>query len=223
MALLSAKKHQKKALLALCTLGITLMSASHGQLILATGIGVGTMWGVYHCPQWYKWINWQFLRQSLPRNHRNLVLAVASGGTATLITYFGTLVWTEAENRWLVIAILLQGLGTSALLGWLLLQGWTKTKNELKTSFEIFVGDLTAPDPLKRLIAVRSLSHLLENADIMDHQKEQVEEYFSLMVTTEPEIKVRSALLEALQTTKQSQILLQPLKQSQSVQISVLE
>lgn len=43
------------------------------------------------------------------------------------------------------------------------------------------------------------------------------------MVTTEPEIKVRSALLEALQTTKQSQILLQPLKQSQSVQISVLE
>jgi hypothetical protein len=223
IAFLSAKKNQKTVLFALCTLGLTLMSASHGKLILATGMGVGTMWGVYHWPKWRKGLNWPLLQQSLQGNNRNLVLAVASGGIATLLTYIAALAWTETENRWLVMAILLQSLGTSALLGWLLLQGWNQKKNQLKTSFETLVRDLTASDPLKRLIAIRSLSHLQENAPLTEHQKEQLQEYFTLMVTSEPEIKVRLALLEALQQTKQSQILLQPIKQKESAQISVLE
>lgn len=199
------------------------MSVSHGKLILATGMGVGTMWGVYHWPKWRKWINWQVLQKSVQGNNRNLVLAVASGGIATLITYIVALAWTETENRWLVMATLLQSLGTSALLGWLILQGWSQKNNQLKTSFETLVKDLTASDPLKRLIAIRSLIHLQKNSHLTDYQKEQLHEYFTLMVTTEPETKVRQALLDALQQAKQSQILLQPMKQKESSKISVLE
>lgn len=221
--LLSRKKTQKMALWMLVSLGVTVMSAGHGKLVLATGMGMGTMWLAYQRHHWGKWSHLLLLKPYLKGYNQKLVLAVLSGGTVTLITYLGILALSESENRGLVLLSLLQTVGTSTLFGWMIWKSSKQPHYSLKPSYETLIRDLTTSESLKRLITVRSLLHLWEQGQLSELQQTHLEDYFTLMLSSETEIKIRLVLLEGLKQMKQDKIPLQPIKQRESSKIYLAE
>lgn len=195
------------------SLAVSVMWAWDWQLVLATGMGIGGMSLVYVLPQQqWRWQQWRLLLQGLSGK---MLLAVGVGGMTTLSTYVITMIWAESENRGLAIASIAQGLGTAGILGLLIWQVAIAHQPQANAPHERWLNDLTANEPLKRLMAVRQLSQRADHQDLSKVQFQQLVEYFTLMLTQETEPTIRQALFDALQAWQQSsspQSLLQPLK-----------
>ena len=182
------------SLLAIVTLWIW-----NWQLFLATGIGISVMVLVYLAHDW----NWQaplfMLRQFLNGPHRQLILAVSSGCLATLTAYIAASVWTNSQSGWVAAGAILQGLvtiGILFLLLWNLLQHQVNSDRKL---FTCLLADLTAVDPLKRLIAVRQLSHLAIDPACQPNDRVTITDSFRLLLERESEVVVQDAVWEGLQ------------------------
>ncbi|MBF1999292.1 MAG: hypothetical protein IGS38_01050 [Synechococcales cyanobacterium M58_A2018_015] len=196
----------------LAGVGLWLLLAWNWPLVLALAIGLLTTVLVYLRQQGQLklpifseplWQNrWQRLWQ---RSNRALTLSLGAGGLALLCTYGATAIWRESDHVWLATAIILEGLGILAILLLLVRQslvgGATTQPDWLNQTVQQQLSNLSDPDPLKRLIAVRQLTAAsLRSPAILPLPAAQLAECFRLQLNRETEPLVCHALLEGLQT-----------------------
>lgn len=180
------------------------------RLCLATGSGIGIMLLVAGMQQrsWQK--SWIQIHHHLKGMNRPIVLALASGGVASLSTYMAAAIWRDASSPWLATGAILQGAGTFSvlvLLVWLILQRQLQVETD---HFQRLVSDLTAADHLKRLIAIRQLIHLCQTARLEPTQRRMVGEYLQLLLHQEQEAVIQNAALDGLQVLSQTSTTLSP-------------
>lgn len=161
-------------------------------LVLATLTGLLSMLVAYWAQQ-YRWQSevWQ---KFWSRSNRQLTLSVLLGGIATIATYIATMVWLAAENGWLAMGTILQGLGTLAI-GGLLLAQWKRSPqpvNEMQ-----MLSRLSTEDALDRLIAIRQVA-LWAKTETPTLQA-QVADCFRLMLQRESDPILQTALMDGLQ------------------------
>ena len=178
--------------------GTLILVVGNWKLLLATNAGVGIMFVVYqwHGEKWQQY--WLQCRKLLLSSNGKFTVAVGSGGIVAVTTYMAAAIWADMENRWLAAGTILQGLisvTTLGLLGW---QIFSQQFNQDEVKFEELLLGLTATSPLKRLMAVRHLSDLVEDSNLNSREKEQIEEYFQLMLKVESEPMIRQVLQESL-------------------------
>ncbi|MBE9188477.1 hypothetical protein IQ270_28550 [Microcoleus sp. LEGE 07076] len=211
---------RSKGWVALVTLG-AVWGLWNSQLLFSTGVGIAAMILVYRG----KSREWQLLRSLVEQfwesPNRRFVLAVGSGGIATLGAYMSLAIWADSESHWMAVSAILQNLGTIAIAGLLLQQAlsWGVSKDE--AALDRILADLTDADPVKRLIAVRQMTDLVNNSGFGRRSSvksllakpaprgtwprktialTRAAECFRLMLSREPEALVRNAILEGLQT-----------------------
>ncbi len=197
------------------------------QLVLAVGSGLLIMLLVYWLQQWRSPALqrlWQQLWQRLwNRANRQLSLAAVSGGITALGIYAASMIWTYAQDRWLATGMILQGLGTLSVLALLVRQS-TQTATDpaqphAQPNINSTFADLAHPDPVRRLIAVRTATHWATHRqsakqDATQYAKQDVKqdaadlglmnpmqlaECFRLMLHQETEPTLRSALVEGVE------------------------
>ena len=193
------KRFQKMGLWLLGSTGITLMLGWNWKLVLATLTGIGFMVLVYRIQGWNWQRRWYYWREFIKGSHGKLTIAVGSGSLAVISSYIAISLWSEAENHWLALGLILQGLGTFLTLG---LLGWhifDFHKKQPINQYHQWTLALTDTDVLKRLIAVRNLEDLLEKQKLNATQTQQLWDYFRLMLTKETEAVVRQAVLQCCQ------------------------
>lgn len=199
----------------LCLVLLVLLWIWNRTLVLSGGMGL-TAFVLVYLVQQGQWqlpqVNWQALWK--PSN-RALTLGLISGAIVCFSTYLTVAIWREAGGSWLAKGMILQGLGILAM-GLLLL--WQRIEQSLShaascdRNFDHWLNDLSDPDPLKRLIAVRRLtqSMLQGSAASVDRpalslSAAELADCFRLMLDRETEPIVCRALLSSLQTLKQKQ------------------
>ncbi|WP_052055684.1 hypothetical protein [Myxosarcina sp. GI1] len=172
------------------------------KLLLATVAGICCMllafWMQNHCWQQY-WTKW---RRFLTGFNRKLVVAVGSGSIGAFGTYLAACIWADAENHWLAVGSILQG--CSSLIALLLLV-WAMVRRQkpyIESKLEKLQGDLTHSDSLKRLIAIRQLTRMLQSKHLPCEYSRQCSEYFGLMLGQPQVPVVRQALIDSLEQLK---------------------
>lgn len=169
------------------------------KLFLATFAGIALMLLVYLMQGW----NWQkYLsagKKFFTGSNRQLTLAVGSGSIGALSTYMAATIWADSENRWLATGSIFQGFASFLTLMLLVWHIFTDRPKRDETKFDRLLTDLSAVEPLKRLIAVRQLTRLASNDKSNERDRDRLVEYFLLMLSAEREPMVREAILESLQ------------------------
>lgn len=174
------------------------------KLLLALTVGVGVMLLVYSMQAWDWQKRWWEIRKFLHSPNRRLVLAVGSGGIATLSTYMGAAIWIDASSPWIAMGAIAQAfitLLTLILLVWQILNFHT---SQQEGQLERLFLNLTDKDPLKRLIAVQQLTQLITRQRVDTTQQQQVSACLQLLLTREEEAAVREAAFESLQALDHS-------------------
>lgn len=172
----------------------------HWQLLLATLGGVLVMQAIYFFPRW-NWRkiirDWEYLATN---SNRQFSLAVFGGGIASLIVYLLSSLFAKTDNPWLATGVICQALVSLAsflLLVWQLL---TKNSYQSQTKWEKSITDLTAVEPLKRLIAIGELTNLAKGKQLNTTELAQLREYLQLMLSVETEPIIRQAIATSLET-----------------------
>jgi hypothetical protein len=179
----------------------------NSQLLFSTGLGIAAMMLVYRGQSW----DWQLLRskgeQFWDGPNRRFVLAVGTGGIATLVAYMSLAIWADSSSHWMALSLILQNFGTIAIAGLLLRQALSLGASKDEVALDRILADLTDADPVKRLIAVRQMTDLVNKGGFgpvssvkSSIARSRAAECFRLMLSREPEALVRNALLEGLQT-----------------------
>jgi len=179
----------------------------NSQLLFSTGLGIAAMMLVYRGQSW----DWQLLRakgeQFWEGPNRRFVLAVGTGAMATLGAYMSFAIWADSESHWMALNLILQNVGMIAIAGLLLRQGLSLGAAKDEVALDRILADLTDADPVKRLIAVRQMTDLVNQGGFgpvssvkSSIARSRAAECFRLMLSREPEALVRNALLEGLQT-----------------------
>lgn len=192
--------------------GIVTLLVWDWKLLLATGSGITGMLLLYLIQG-----NWQAYLSTLQRfvsgSNRQLVFAVSGGGIASVTTYMAIAIWMETDNHWLATSSILQGFAMLAIISLLLWQNLGdsfSTRDE--TEFSQHLKNLTAVDPLQRLIAIRQITHLLIHQKLNPLYQQQTVEYFRLMLSQEQPSVIQNAILESLQALDKEQPLTKPTK-----------
>ncbi|MEG3858204.1 hypothetical protein [Microcoleus sp. herbarium12] len=190
----------------------------NSQLLFSTGLGIAAMMLVYRGQLG----DWQLLRSRAQEfgqsPNRRFVLAVGAGGISTLGAYMSLAIWADSQSHWIALSLIFQNFGTIAIAGLLLRQALSFQISKDEATLDRILADLTAPDPVKRLIAVRQMTDLVNNggfdsvtsvnsslaksAGATSSQRialDRAAECFRLMLSREPEGLVCNALLEGLQ------------------------
>lgn len=196
---LSRKRVRKMCGWLLASFGIVMMFWWNWKLLLATVSGAGLMFLVYFMQSWNWQAYWLHGRQFLTGSGGKLSIAVGSGGFTALSTYIAASIWADSENRWLATGSILQGFGTVVTLIVLIWHVISDRNHRDESQFEQLLLDLTAVDPLKRLIAVRRLSTLLNKPRLRQDDRQQLIECFCLMLSQEQEPIVRETVFKSLQ------------------------
>jgi hypothetical protein len=200
----------------------------NSQLLFSTGLGIAAMMLVYRGQLG----DWQLLRAKAEEfwegPNRRFVLAVGAGGIATLGAYLSLAIWADSESPWMALSLILQNFGTIAIAGLLLRQALSLGASKDEATLDRILADLTDADPVKRLIAVRQMTDLVNDrgfdrvssvksslalgkrsegkpaptggSSTQRIARSRAAECFRLMLSREPEALVRNALLEGLQT-----------------------
>ncbi|MCC5638097.1 hypothetical protein LC593_20105 [Nostoc sp. CHAB 5844] len=170
------------------------------KLLLALVVGVGFMLITYSTQQWNWQLRWAEIQKFLNGPNRRLVLAVGSGGLATINTYIAAAIWVDAHSRWIATGAILQGLGTLLTLVLLLWQILSRYTNQEQNIFEQLLINLTEQDPLKRLIAVRRITKFISRQPVNAALQQEVIQCLQLLLTKEEEAVIQEAAFESLQT-----------------------
>ncbi len=168
------------------------------KLLLALAIGLATMALIYSLQtrDLQPWI--AGLRHWLNGPHRLLLLCVPCGSIAMLGTYLGANLWDDSHNAWLVSCILLQGLGMILGLALLSTQVLNRESDRFDNNLDNALADLTAPNPLSRLVAVRQLNRLLDQRILSPEQTRIATQALQILLSQETESLVREATLRSL-------------------------
>lgn len=188
----------------LLLLGALALAAWYGwnsRLLFSTCGGVGAVALIYRLPQ----LNWQLygltIRQRLARANPRWSKAIAGGVATTLLLYGMASVWATAETPWMGISTMVQDFGAIAIVGLLIGHFLERRRQQLETSRQVWLRELTAEDPLKRLIAVRELTADADrNASrFRQRSRSHLKDYLRLMLDRESDSCVRAAIVEGLQ------------------------
>ncbi|MBR8829883.1 MAG: hypothetical protein N5P05_000576 [Chroococcopsis gigantea SAG 12.99] len=205
-------KHRHNCTWAVASFVFLLMWAWNPKLILATGVGAGLMLTLYRLQDW----DWsQLSRHSksiIKSSHGKLILAVGGGSVGALSAYTAAAIWAESENSWIAFSTIVQGAATLSSLGLLMWYLWGQQEQTQQQRLDRWLGDLTADESLKRLIAIRQLTELINQGIVSPTHQDHIREFFQLMLGKEKEATVRGALLEALQFSPPAQPVKLPLK-----------
>ncbi|WP_227788818.1 MULTISPECIES: armadillo-type fold-containing protein [unclassified Nodularia (in: cyanobacteria)] len=178
------------------------------KLLLALLVGVGVMLLVYSMQKW----NWQLRLSQMWRflNSPNcrLALAVGSGGIATLSTYMAAAIWVDSKSSWIAAGTIVQGLGTLLTLILLMWQIVSFYGNQEQNKLDQLFVNLTQPDPLKRLIAIRQLTKIITSQGVDSQVQEEVVQCLRLLLSQEQETVIRDAALDSLQALERRRSLL---------------
>lgn len=177
------------------------------QLVLSLGLGLLTLAIGYLLQQGQGKRLWAACQRWWQSIDRSFVMTVGSSLLVIGISYLTLAIWQEIESFWLAIGFLLEGVGILAglgLLGWLV---WRQTQDNAHESSvsggaiaSQWLTDLADADPLKRLLAVRQLTHVVgQDQSAVLLTSEELAESFRLMLNRETEAIVCRALLESLQ------------------------
>lgn len=182
---------------------ITVMLIWNWQLLFATlaGIGVLVLLSRFPIDRWS--LYWQKWQQQINLPQRRLLIAVIGSGIAGIGTYWGVNLWQELNNPWLASGAIAQGVLLTILLAFQSSKLFTTSPSP--HPFSEMLGDLTAENPLKRLMAIRELTQLAIRGNLHADQLKQVNEYFSLLFSVETKPIVRQGLLESMQTLQLNQ------------------
>ncbi|GAC1469339.1 MAG: hypothetical protein NVS2B14_04020 [Chamaesiphon sp.] len=170
----------------------------HWKLLLAASVGVLVMLPISLMQEWNWQIYWSSLRQFLKGSNQQLTLAIGSGAIAALSSYMAISIWIDSDSPWIAASAILQGFGTLATLILLVWQIMSRQMNRDEAKLNGILTELTDGNPLKRLIAVRQLTHLV-TSDLLEQNKQyQIADYLSLMLNQEQEAIVRNAVRDGL-------------------------
>jgi hypothetical protein len=169
-----------------------------GKLVLATGAGAAMMLTVY-LVQEGRWKLPRFNPEKFLQgvNH-HLALAVGAGATVTLGTYMAASIWADSGSPWIALGETMQGFGILTILGLLGWQALKRPSQQDEAYFNQLLADLTHDDPLKRLIAVRQITHLVAQNRLEPGHDRTIADYFRLLLSREKELTIRDAVLEGL-------------------------
>ncbi|MDJ0735443.1 MAG: armadillo-type fold-containing protein [Nostocaceae cyanobacterium] len=173
------------------------------KLLLAMSVGIGIMPLVYSMHQWRWQQNWSEIRRFLNSPNSRLILAVISGGVACITTYIATAIWVDSSSPWIAAGAILQGLGTLLTLILLLWQIIHFYGERQENHLDDLLLNLTAADPLKRLLAVRQLTKLFHRQRVDTVTGQNIAECLRLLLTREEEAGIRQAAFESLQALEQ--------------------
>ncbi|NJL64956.1 MAG: armadillo-type fold-containing protein [Methylacidiphilales bacterium] len=169
------------------------------KLLLASGIGIGSMASVYSMQKWNWQKYWSDLSQFVRSPNRRFAVAVLSGAITTLSTYMAIAVWIGSKNPWIATGAILQGTGTLLILILLIGLIFNSQDNKDQNQIDQLLIKLTDSDPLKRLIAVRQLTKLVTTPHINASEQQSITECLQLLLTQEQETLIRDAAFESLQ------------------------
>ncbi|MBD2353168.1 armadillo-type fold-containing protein [Tolypothrix sp. FACHB-123] len=177
------------------------------KLLLALLIGIGVMLSVYSMQKWDWQKRWSQMQGFVNAPNRQLILAVSSGGIATFTTYIAAAIWFDSNNPWIAAGVIFQGLGTLLTLMLLVSQIVNFYGIRQEDQCDRLLDNLTQPDSLKRLVAVRQLTKLVSRKRVDAGVKQNVIECLQLLLTQEEEAVIREAAFESLQTLDSAQVL----------------
>lgn len=113
-----------------------------------------------------------------------LVASVIVAGLLSLITYFSLNIWSETNNKWLALGLILQ-LFLAGGGFFVSFNKWLGRGKEL--GLEEILYDLTRESNLRRLWAVNQIIIMLEKKELNEKQMEEIREYLLLLKDTENE------------------------------------
>jgi hypothetical protein len=177
------------------------------KLLLALLIGVGVMVLVYSMQGWDWQLRWSKIREFLDSSNRRLVLAVLSGGVATVSTYMAAAIWVDSHSQWIAAGAIAQGMATLLTLILLVWQLVNFYGNREEDHLDRLLVNLTEKDPLKRLIALRQLTKLITRKRVDSSAQQDVVECLQLLLSREEEVVIREAAFKSLQACDRLQLL----------------
>lgn len=158
--------------------------------------------------QGWDWrLRWLEIRSFLNSPNRRLVLAVGSGGIATLSTYTASAIWVDSTSPWIAAGAIAQGLGTLLTLILLVWQILNLHTSREENQLDCLMLNLTAAEPLQRLIAVRQLTKLITRNRVDATVQQDVSQCLRLLLSREEEEVIRQAAFESLQAVDRLQVL----------------
>ncbi|MEH2390285.1 MAG: armadillo-type fold-containing protein [Nostoc sp.] len=169
------------------------------KLLLALLIGIGIMVLVYSMQDWDWQLHWSKIRKFLNSSNRRLVLAVVSGGLATVSTYMAAAIWVDSHSPWIAAGAIVQGVGTLLTLILLVWQIVNFYENREEDHLDQLLVNLTEKDPLKRLIALRQLTKIISHKRVYSSVQQDVVECLQLLLSREEEVVIREAAFKSLQ------------------------
>ncbi len=177
------------------------------KLLFASSAGVGTMMFVYSMQAWRWQLNWSEIKKFLNSPNHRLVIAVISGGIACFSTYMATIIWLESNSHWLAAGVILQGSATLLTLFLLTWQIVSLYGNRDENQLDNLLNNLTEKDPLKRLIAIRLLTKLINKNRIDASELQSIDQCLRLLLCHEEEAAIREAAFSSLQVLERMQML----------------
>ena len=170
------------------------------QLLLSTLSGMGVLILLFQFPLDRWWLYWRKAQETMNASQRRLLVALGGSALAGIGTYWGLHLWEQIDNQVLAASAIAQGIIITLLLGLQLSRFVLSPQgSKQRDRFSPLTENLTAENPLKRLMAIRELTQLAIQGRLHPEQLKQLSEYFSLLFSTETEPKVRQGLLETLQ------------------------
>jgi hypothetical protein len=177
------------------------------KLLIASAVGIGMMGFVYYMYQWDWQKNWYQIRQFFHSPHSRLTIAVASGGISCVATYMAAAIWVDSSSHWIAAGAILQAIGTLITLILLVWQFTNFYGAREENYVDKLLYNLTAVDPLKRLLAVRQLTKLLWRKRLEAELQQHIADCLRLLLSQEKETVIHQAAMEALQSIEQSHVL----------------
>lgn len=169
------------------------------QILLAILVGIGVMSLTYSMQKLNWQLCWSQIYHFLNNVNSRLVLAISSGGIATVTTYMTIAIWVEAKSIWFVLATMIQGVGTLVTLIFLVCQvSYLEQRREDK-HIEELLQRLTESEALIRLIAINKLTKLMRCQQIDLSVKEDILNCLRLVLSQEKETVIREAVIHSLQ------------------------
>ncbi|BAZ04557.1 armadillo-type fold-containing protein [Calothrix sp. NIES-3974] len=206
---------------------IVAMGVWDWKLLLALGVGLGTMVFAYSLQEWQWQKFWLEIRKFIYSPNRRILVAVLSGGIGTVSCYAGVSTWLELNHHWAATAMIIQGLASILILILLIWQLANTYGRDADHKVDEILQNLTASDPLKRLVAIRQVTKLVERMQVDGDTRQTIIDCLHLLLTQERETVVRETALTSLEIiapvsdSPNSPTPLKPLKIPHKQQISL--